>query len=180
MGFSLDWDDARDDWGGPFSGSTSLRERVHRRINQYNKLYGTDSKKFEHVVSRLNYFSARLEEKIAKRIRKGKEDTKRTKKLQDLLAEIQDTLKPLGDTTAVGGISRGAARENAEGRAATIYLGGYSSTLGIQVPTTPTSPGAGERGGVGRTNPGRGRTFLGAYYGGGEFRGGARDRGRFA
>ncbi len=182
MGFSLDYDNARDDWGmGLFGGGSTTAERIKKRINQYTKTYGTDSKLFQKASKRLDYFAAGLEKRIARRIGKGKEDTDKTRKLQSLLDMIYKTTNPLGDTSATGGISRGAARENAEGRAATIYLGGYSSRLGIQTPTAPTIPGAGGGagggGGVGRPNRGPARSFLGQYYGGGQL-GSHRSRGQ--
>lgn len=181
MGWSTDWNDMTHDFGfgDLFGGGHTVSESVAKRLRQYDRMYGTDNKKLEHVIKRLNYFAGHLEKRIERRISKGKGDTKKTERLQGVLDSIYARLKPLGDTSAVGGISRGAARENAEGRAATIYLGGYSSTLGINIPTTPTAPGAGGGGsgggsGVGRPNRGPARTFLGQYYGGGQASG--RDR----
>lgn len=168
-------------FGDLFGGGHTVAESIQRRLNQYDRRYGTGHKSLEHITKRLNYFAGSLEKRIARRTEKGKGDTDKTKRLQSMLDAIYSRLRPPGDMDPNGNLSRGAARENAEGRAATIYLGGYSSQLGIQAPTPPAVPtvpggGTGTGRGVGRPNRGPARSFLGQYYSGGQV--GGRDRNR--
>ena len=187
MGFSTDFQDMTHDFGfgDAFGGNASYGQRIRRRLSQYDKTFLTNPEKNARVTERLNYFAAKLERKIAKRTEKGKGDTKRTRNFKDLLDQIYDRLRPLGDTkNPAEGISQGAARDNPESRSATIYLGGYSAALGIpqsdiSAPIPFEGGGQGPGRGVGRGGQkGPARHFLGQYYSGGVFTGNQRERGR--
>lgn len=183
MGWSTDFEDMTHDFGfgGIFGGGASLRERVMKRLSQYDRTFMIDPTKNAKYLARLNYFASKIERRLAKLKAAGKEDSRRSNSLEDLLNQIYKRTRSSTDLglNGKGQIKSGAARDNAEGRAATIYLGGFSARLGVNT-ASPQIPAGGGTPNPPVRNPGHGpaRSFLGQYYGGGLIKGDRRNRGQ--
>ena len=125
--------------------------------------------------SSFNYLTnaaTKYEAKLAKYLAKGK--MKKATKVQGILDSIYRRIRAPReglDTLNKAGIAKGAARVNREGRAETIYLGGFKATLGTSSLSAPIPFEGGAGSGLPtsfRPSKVPAMTFLGGYYGGGE------------